>query len=83
LPIELQAGGMHLLARPTGAVGDVALSDRARQAGLQITSLSACTIRYSVGSGLGLSFTNIAVEAAPAAARRLREALGAEADWPS
>jgi GntR family transcriptional regulator/MocR family aminotransferase len=76
LPIELQAGGMHLLARPTGAVGDAALSNRARQAGLQITSLSACTIRYSVGSGLGLSFTNIAVEAAPAAARRLREALG-------
>ncbi len=76
LPIELQAGGMHLLARPTGAVSDVALSDRARQAGLQITSLSACTIRYSVGSGLGLSFTNIAVETAPAAARRLREALG-------
>jgi hypothetical protein len=30
-----------------------------------------------------LSFTNIAVEAAPAAARRLREALGAEADWSS
>jgi GntR family transcriptional regulator/MocR family aminotransferase len=83
MPIELQAGGMHLLARPTGAVSDVALSNRARQVGLQITSLSACTIRYSVGSGLGLSFTNIAVEAAPAAARRLREALGAEADWSS
>jgi GntR family transcriptional regulator/MocR family aminotransferase len=76
LRIELQAGGMHLLARPPAGVDDIALADRAERAGLPITPLAACVIRHRAGPALALSFTNIPAEAAPAAARRLWDALG-------
>jgi GntR family transcriptional regulator / MocR family aminotransferase len=76
LNVELQAGGMHLLARLAPDLDDVALAGRARDEGLHVAPLSACAIRHRVGPGLLLGFTNIPADAAQAAARRLREALG-------
>ncbi|HTI81488.1 MAG TPA: PLP-dependent aminotransferase family protein [Acetobacteraceae bacterium] len=75
LSIELQAGGMHLIARlPVGA-DDVALSSSANAAGLAVEPLSPAAVAHACGPGFVLGFTNVPVEAAAGAARRLREAI--------
>lgn len=79
LSIELQAGGMHLIARlPVGA-DDVALSTSAGAAGMAAEPLSSSAVSHSCGPGLVLGFTNVPVEAAAGAARRLLQAVPA---WP-
>ena len=77
LCIELQAGGMHLIARMLGGADDVALSSSANAAGLAVEPLSPAAVGHSCGPGLVLGFTNVPVEAAAAAARRLRQAIPA------
>lgn len=77
--IETEAGGLHILVRPPEGVDDTELARRANDAGLAVTALSGLAIAHPCGGGLLLGFTNIAVEDAPAMARRLAEALGAPA----
>jgi GntR family transcriptional regulator/MocR family aminotransferase len=73
--IELQAGGMHLLARFTDADDDTVLARRAAAAGLAPTALSSLAIAHDCGQGLLLSFTNVPEAEAPAVVRRLAEAI--------
>ena len=77
LRIELQAGGMHILARLAPSADDVAISERANAAGMAIEPLSAAVIAHHRGPGLLLGFTNIPADAAPLAAGRLHQAIGA------
>lgn len=76
LRIELQAGGMHLLARPSGDISDVELVSLAEARGLSPSPLSVHGLSSARGSGLLLSFTNIPQTEATGAARALYEAIG-------
>jgi GntR family transcriptional regulator/MocR family aminotransferase len=76
LRIELQSGGMHLLARPSGDASDRELAALATQHGLAPAALSAHTLEADCGSGLLLSFTNVPEAQAGAAARALYDAIG-------
>lgn len=73
--IELEAGGMHLLARFPGAADDGVLVRRAAKAGLSPTALSGLTMAHDCGQGLLLNFANLPVEAVEAAVQRLAEAV--------
>lgn len=76
LRVELQAGGIHLLARIDEREDDRALAARAQGAGLAVMALSEWSRQHPCGSGLLLGFTNIAsVEQALHLARRLAEAI--------
>ena len=76
LQVELQAGGIHLLARLADGEDDRALAARAQAAGLAVSPLSSWALQKPCGSGLLLGFTNIvSAEQALHLARRLREAL--------
>ncbi len=77
LRLELQAGGMHLLARLNCGESDVRLVELARARGLAPQALSRMAIRPGGGQGLLLGFTNIPEEQALAQARRLEQALRA------
>jgi GntR family transcriptional regulator/MocR family aminotransferase len=77
LRMELQAGGMHLLARPNGNISDVELVGLAEARGLSPGPLSVHGLSSACGAGLLLSFTNISHAEAAAAARSLYEAIGA------
>jgi GntR family transcriptional regulator/MocR family aminotransferase len=76
--IDLQAGGMHLIARfDTRTESDLVLARRAQEVGLNCQPLSARGTTAFKGQGLLMGFTNVA---SPAQARqlatRLRAALG-------
>jgi GntR family transcriptional regulator/MocR family aminotransferase len=78
LHIQLQAGGMHLLARFTHGINDRALVALAAAADLAPTALSLWHIERSrnrLTRGLLLSFTNVPPEAALGLAQRLKHAL--------
>jgi GntR family transcriptional regulator/MocR family aminotransferase len=74
--IELQAGGMHLLARVPNAESDTRLVERAITHGMVPGALSTFSVEHDCGQGLLLNFTNISAEAAPTMALRLRQAIG-------
>jgi GntR family transcriptional regulator/MocR family aminotransferase len=76
LRVELQAGGMHLLARPSGDIADVEFVGLAEARGLSPSALSVHGLSSACGSGLLLSFTNIPQAGAAAAAWALYEAIG-------
>jgi GntR family transcriptional regulator/MocR family aminotransferase len=77
LRVELQAGGIHLLATLPASADDVALSARAAAAGLSVHALSRWRVATEGAPGLLLSFTNIAsADEALRLATRLRSALG-------
>jgi GntR family transcriptional regulator / MocR family aminotransferase len=76
--IELQAGGMHLLARFRDAADDTVLARRATAAGLTPTALSGLAMAHGCGQGLLLSFTNIAESEADILARRLSAAMAGD-----
>jgi GntR family transcriptional regulator / MocR family aminotransferase len=73
--IELQAGGMHLLAYLTNNEADVAVVERARAHGLAPAALSPWSIESNCGQGLLLSFTNTPVQSAAREVKRLERAL--------
>ncbi|MGA3400786.1 MAG: PLP-dependent aminotransferase family protein [Acetobacteraceae bacterium] len=73
--LELEAGGMHLLARFPGAADDGTLARRAAAAGLAPTALSSLALAHDCGQGLLLSFTNVPEDAAEALSRRLAGAI--------
>jgi GntR family transcriptional regulator/MocR family aminotransferase len=59
MKIDLQAGGMHLLATLQDGEEDTAIAARARQHGLSVHGLSDFCIAAQRPPGLLLSFTNI------------------------
>jgi GntR family transcriptional regulator/MocR family aminotransferase len=71
LRIDLQAGGMHLLAMLNHGTDDAGLAAQAREAGLPVEALSNWCIAARREPGLLLGFTNVAsaAEAARLAAR--------------
>lgn len=76
LRIELQAGGIHLLATLSPGEDDRVLSARAVAAGLSVYALSTWRVEAGGPPGLLLSFTNIAsAEEALRLAERLKSAL--------
>ena len=74
--IDLQAGGMHLLARFPSADGDVELAAAARRQGLWPTPLSTQAVEPAGRQGLLLGFTNVDEAQAAEASRRLEAAIG-------
>ena len=77
LGIELQPGGMHLVARLPRRTDDVALVGALVRQGIGPSALSAWGVEAPYAPGLLISFTNVDVKKAPQAARRLAEALKA------
>jgi GntR family transcriptional regulator/MocR family aminotransferase len=74
--VELQAGGMHLLARFAHAGADTAMAARAQARGLAVQALSRRSSGTHAGQGLLMGFTNVASpQDAGALAARLRAAL--------
>ena len=73
--IELEAGGMHLLARFPDAANDGVLVRRAAKAGLAPTALSGLTMAHDCGQGLLLNFANLATASIEDAVRRLAGAV--------
>jgi GntR family transcriptional regulator/MocR family aminotransferase len=74
-PVEVQAGGMHVLARLEAGRDDVAAAARARSIGLAPEALSPFAMECACGPGLLLSFTNLPVEAADREVRKLQRIL--------
>ncbi|WPG35606.1 PLP-dependent aminotransferase family protein [Variovorax sp. EBFNA2] len=76
--IDLQAGGMHLIARfDARTESDLVLARRAQEAGLNCQPLSARGTAAFDGQGLLMGFTNVATPTqARQLATRLRAALG-------
>jgi GntR family transcriptional regulator / MocR family aminotransferase len=73
--IELQAGGMQLIAHLGDGYNDVEVAKRANAQGLAVSPLSPRSVENHRGPALMLSFTNIPVERARREARRLQEAI--------
>ena len=75
LSIELQPGGMHLVARLPRGTNDVKLVAELAKQGIGPSALSAWGVEAPYAPGLLISFTNVDVKKAPQAALRLAEAL--------
>jgi len=75
--IDLQSGGMHLIARfDQSREDDVALAQRAQRAGLNCQPLSVRGVAGPAENGLLMGFTNVASRAqAQQLATRLRKAI--------
>jgi GntR family transcriptional regulator/MocR family aminotransferase len=78
--VELEAGGMHLLARFPAAANDGVLVRRAGRVGLAPTALSSLALAHDCGQGLLLNFANLPLEATGDAVRRLATIVGPEGD---
>jgi GntR family transcriptional regulator/MocR family aminotransferase len=76
-PVELAAGGMHLLIRLPDGVDDSDVARRALAAGLAPMALSGLSIAHHPGHGLMLGFTNIREDDAAGLVARLVEVVGA------
>jgi GntR family transcriptional regulator/MocR family aminotransferase len=74
--VDLQPGGMHLIARVADGQRDIELARKAREAGLAVESLSNRAIRHRAGKGLLLGFTNVVEAEALKLCRRLDLAIG-------
>jgi GntR family transcriptional regulator/MocR family aminotransferase len=70
-PVELAAGGMHLLARLPDGVDDGDVVRRALAAGLAPLALSSLSIAHHPGHALMLGFTNVREEDAAGLVARL------------
>jgi GntR family transcriptional regulator/MocR family aminotransferase len=77
IDVQLQAGGMHLLARFANCSSDLDLVARATMRGLAPAALSPWNVQSDCGQGLLLSFTNIPRDTAVDAAVRLKQAIAA------
>jgi GntR family transcriptional regulator/MocR family aminotransferase len=75
LVLELEAGGMHLLARFPGSADDGTLARRAAAVGLAPVALSSLAVAHDCGQGLLLGFTNVPEGEAEVLARRLAGAM--------
>jgi GntR family transcriptional regulator/MocR family aminotransferase len=77
LGIELQPGGMHLVARLPRGTDDIGLVAELLKQGIGPSALSAWGVEGPYAPGLLISFTNVDVKKAPQAARSLAAALAA------
>jgi GntR family transcriptional regulator/MocR family aminotransferase len=77
LGIELQPGGMHLVARLPRGTDDIGLVAELLKQGIGPSALSAWGVEGPYAPGLLISFTNVDVKKAPQAAGRLAAALAA------
>ena len=75
-PVELSAGGMHLLIRLPDGTDDGDAARRAGRMGMAPAALSSLSIAHHPGHGLLLGFTNVAEENAEAMVARLVAAIG-------
>jgi GntR family transcriptional regulator/MocR family aminotransferase len=75
IDLQLQAGGMHLLARFPECKSDVDWVTRATAHGLAPVALSEWRVEEDCGQGLLLSFTNIPPQNAKEVALRLKQAI--------
>lgn len=75
-PVELAAGGMHLLIRLPDGIDDGDVARRALAAGLAPMALSGLSIAHPSRQGLLLGFTNVREEDAPAVVARLVAVTG-------
>ena len=75
LNIELQPGGMHLVARLPQGTDDIKLAVDLFRQGIGPSPLSPWGVDAPYAPGLLISFTNVDAKKAPQAARRLAEAL--------
>lgn len=75
ITIQLEAGGMHLLARFANCKSDLDFVARAEAKGLAPTALSPWSLDRDCGQGLLLNFTNVRQETAFEMATRLKEAI--------
>src|SRR5690606_20756202 len=76
--LELQAGGMHLLARLAPQEDDAALVRAARARGLAPEALSRTAVEQPLLRGLLLGFTNIPADEALEHVERLADAIGTD-----
>jgi GntR family transcriptional regulator/MocR family aminotransferase len=77
IEIALSHGGMHLLMRLHEATDDVAMAQRAQQAGMSCQALSERSVSRAGPQGLMLGFTNITSAAhAHQISKRLRQVVG-------
>jgi len=76
IDLQLQAGGMHLLARFSSCENDLEWVARAVAQGLQPAPFSEWRVERECGQGLLLSFTNIPPQDAREVALRLKQAVG-------
>jgi GntR family transcriptional regulator/MocR family aminotransferase len=75
-PVELAAGGMHLLIRLPEGVDDGDVARRALAVGMAPMGLSGLSIAHHPGNGLMLGFTNVKVEEAAGLVERLVGVVG-------
>ncbi len=75
-PVELAAGGMHLLVRLPERVDDGDVARRALTVGLAPMALSSHSIAHEPGRGLLLGFTNVREEDAEGLVARLVGVVG-------
>ena len=80
LRIELQSGGMHLLARLPSGTSDTALVPLAEMHGLAPAALSPLSVEHDCCPGLLIGFTNIPQEHASDVAGALLDAIGNRLD---
>jgi GntR family transcriptional regulator/MocR family aminotransferase len=80
LAVDLEPGGMHLVARVGRGVRDADLARKAQAAGFAVDALSSRVIRYQREGGLLLGFTNIPEAEAISMCRRLEQVIGADLD---
>jgi GntR family transcriptional regulator/MocR family aminotransferase len=78
IDLQLQAGGMHLLARFPACRSDLDWVARAAAHGLQPAPFSQWRVDRECGQGLLLSFTNIPPQDAREVALRLKQAVADE-----
>jgi len=76
LAVDLEPGGMHLVARLSGDVRDTDLARKAQAAGFAVDVLSSRAIKYQREGGLLLGFTNIPEAEAITMCRRLERVIG-------
>jgi GntR family transcriptional regulator/MocR family aminotransferase len=79
LAVELQPGGMHLLARLPSEVDDIEVAARLTGDDIAVTPLSTCGVHSPFRPGMLIGFANVETHKAPAAARRLARAMDGRA----
>jgi GntR family transcriptional regulator/MocR family aminotransferase len=75
LKIDLERGGMHLVARLPRASDDAELVARLTRQGISPVPLSACGVKVPYSPGLLIGFTNVDAKRAGEVARQLADAL--------
>lgn len=76
LAVEVERGGMQIVARVGKGISDRMVADRAGEAGLAVGSLSSHSTMRRPDNGLLIAFTNVEERRAALLSRKLHEAIG-------